>query len=48
MGIDQQGRSATIGNTYYYKVRAYKIVTDSDGNDTYLYGPWSAVTEYTR
>ena len=40
--------SATKGNTYYYKVRAYKIVTDSDGNDTYLYGPWSAVTEYTR
>ena len=33
--------SATEGKTYYYKVRAYKVV---DGNK--IYGPWSNSVEY--
>lgn len=35
--------SATKGKTYYYKVRAYKVV---DGKK--VYGPWSAVKSYKR
>lgn len=40
--------SVTKGTPYYYKVRAYKIVTDSYGNNIYIYAPWSAVTKYAR
>lgn len=35
--------SATKGKTYYYKVRAYKVV---DGKK--IYGPWSAPVKYVR
>lgn len=35
--------SAKKGKTYYYKVRAYKVV---DGKK--IYGPWSAVKAYKR
>lgn len=35
--------SATKGKTYYYKVRAYKVV-----NDKKIYGPWSEVKSYKR
>lgn len=35
--------SATKGKTYYYKVRAYKVV---DGKK--IYGPWSNVVKYKR
>lgn len=35
--------SATKGKTYYYKVRAYKVVS---GNK--IYGPWSAAVKYVR
>jgi len=41
------GKSKTVtakkGKTYYYKVRAYKIV----GNKT-VYGPWSAAVRFVR
>lgn len=33
--------SATKGKTYYYKIRAYKVV-----NGKKIYGPWSAVKSY--
>lgn len=35
--------NATKGKTYYYKVRAYKVV-----GSTKIYGPWSAVKAYKR
>ncbi|MGN0155259.1 MAG: leucine-rich repeat protein [Lachnospiraceae bacterium] len=35
--------SATKGRTYYYKVRAYKVV---DGKK--IYGPWSTAMKYVR
>lgn len=34
---------ATKGKTYYYKVRAYKIVSDKK-----IYGPWSSVIKYKK
>ena len=35
--------SATKGKTYYYKVRAYKLV-----NGKKIYSPWSTVVKYVR
>ncbi len=35
--------SATAGKTYYYKVRAYKVV-----NGTKVFGPWSSVRSFKR
>ena len=35
--------AATKGKTYYYKVRAYKVV---DGKK--VYGPWSDVKSFKR
>ena len=35
--------SATKGKTYYYKVRAYKVVDDKK-----IYGPWSDAVKYVR
>ena len=35
--------SATKGKTYYYKVRAYKVVSGKK-----IYGPWSTVVKYVR
>lgn len=39
--------SATKGKTYYYKVRAYKTVTEN-GTTKKIFGPWSDVKAYKR
>lgn len=48
-GSKLTGKTLTVpkGRTYYYKVRAYKNVTEN-GKTKKVYGPWSNVVAYKR